>query len=234
VEVWFPIIGVIRDRPEQGSGENPEWIARTLGHANTDMLFREMAIVEPLSQCKHHRRGDKNSRNDPTGLDAFDRISDAIWKLLGRRPRKAANHNAGKPHGVGLQIAQKTTEQAQIGFAIVGGNTWKVYTATINLATQTTVASGPVPATAVTVQNTWTLLGVPAGDQTSGGAVVNYASSPIALSSNPFSDYTTTAFGGNSVARGAIYQLTVIFFNAAGANVSTSTATMTANIVGSE
>jgi len=140
----------------------------------------------------------------------------------------------GQSYAVGLQIAQKTTAQAEIGFEIVGGNAWKVYTATINLGTQTVVASGPIPATAVTVQNTWTLLGVPAGDLTSGGAVVNYASSPIALSSNPFSDYTTTAFGGNSVARGAIYQLTVTFFNAAGANVSTSTATMTANIVGSE
>ena len=140
----------------------------------------------------------------------------------------------GQSYAVGLQVAQKTTQQAQIGFAIVGGNTWEVFTAKINLGNQIVLASGPVPATAVTVQNTWTLVGVPADDQPSGGAVVNYASSPIALGSNPFSDYTTAAFGGNSVARGEIYQLTVTFFNAAGANVSTSTATMTANIVGSE
>ena len=140
----------------------------------------------------------------------------------------------GQSYGVGEQVAQKTTGQAEIGFAIAGGNTWKVFTANGNLVTQTVVATGAVPATAVTVQNTWTLLGIPSGDLTSGGAVTNYASSPTALSSNPFSDYTTTAYGGTSVARGAIYQLTVTFFNAAGTNVSSSTATLTANIVGSE
>jgi integrase len=51
--VWYPLLRYLeldKRRPYQtrhtaatlmlASGENPEWIARTLGHANTDMLFR--------------------------------------------------------------------------------------------------------------------------------------------------------------------------------------------------
>ena len=58
--VWHPLLrhlGLERRRPYQtrhtaatlmlGSGENPEWVARTLGHANTEMLFRVYSRYVP-------------------------------------------------------------------------------------------------------------------------------------------------------------------------------------------
>jgi YD repeat-containing protein len=139
----------------------------------------------------------------------------------------------GQYYQEGEQVSAGTGA-ARIGFAIAGGNTWEVFISNGTLSTSSIAVSGAVPTTAVSVQYTWTLEGVPSGDLDSGGAVINGASSPTALSSNPSSQYTTTAFGPKSVARGETYLLTVTFFNAAGANVSSSTATMTATVVGSE
>lgn len=58
--VWHPLLrhlGLARRRPYQtrhtaatlmlGSGENPEWVARMLGHANTEMLFRVYSRYVP-------------------------------------------------------------------------------------------------------------------------------------------------------------------------------------------
>lgn len=58
--VWYPLLrylGLDKRRPYQtrhtaatlmlAAGENPEWIARTLGHANTDMLFRVYSRYVP-------------------------------------------------------------------------------------------------------------------------------------------------------------------------------------------
>lgn len=58
--VWHPLLrhlGYARRRPYQtrhtaatlmlGSGENPEWVARMLGHANTEMLFRVYSRFVP-------------------------------------------------------------------------------------------------------------------------------------------------------------------------------------------
>ncbi len=58
--VWHPLLrhlGLTRRRPYQtrhtaatlmlGSGENPEWVARMLGHANTEMLFRVYSRYVP-------------------------------------------------------------------------------------------------------------------------------------------------------------------------------------------
>lgn len=58
--VWYPLlrhIGLSKRPPYQmrhtaatlmlGSGENPEWVARVLGHANTDMLFRVYSRFVP-------------------------------------------------------------------------------------------------------------------------------------------------------------------------------------------
>ncbi|MTI73909.1 MAG: site-specific integrase [Stenotrophomonas sp.] len=58
--VWHPLLrhlGLARRRPYQtrhtaatlmlGSGENPEWVARILGHANTEMLFRVYSRYVP-------------------------------------------------------------------------------------------------------------------------------------------------------------------------------------------
>jgi integrase len=58
--VWYPLLRYLeleKRRPYQtrhtaatlmlASGENPEWIARTLGHSNTDMLFRVYSRYVP-------------------------------------------------------------------------------------------------------------------------------------------------------------------------------------------
>lgn len=58
--VWYPLLRYLeleKRRPYQtrhtaatlmlASGENPEWIARTLGHTNTDMLFRVYSRYVP-------------------------------------------------------------------------------------------------------------------------------------------------------------------------------------------
>ncbi|MEJ5209548.1 site-specific integrase [Denitratimonas sp. CY0512] len=58
--IWHPLlrhVGLTRRRPYQtrhtaatlmlGSGENPEWVARMLGHANTEMLFRVYSRYVP-------------------------------------------------------------------------------------------------------------------------------------------------------------------------------------------
>jgi integrase len=58
--IWKPLLrylGLAQRRPYQtrhtaatlmlGSGENPEWVARTLGHVNTEMLFRVYSRYVP-------------------------------------------------------------------------------------------------------------------------------------------------------------------------------------------
>ena len=58
--VWHPLLrhlGLAARRPYQtrhtaatlmlASGENPEWVAKTLGHANTEMLFRVYSRYVP-------------------------------------------------------------------------------------------------------------------------------------------------------------------------------------------
>ena len=118
---------------------------------------------------------------------------------------------------------------ATIGF-LISGSTWQVYGAAPS--GNTVKASGSVPTTAVTVQYTWTNLGVPAGDTDSGGTVTNGAPSPTALSGNPSSHYTTNSYTKASSTHGRSYQLRVDFYNAAGANVSSSTCTLTAETQG--
>jgi len=122
---------------------------------------------------------------------------------------------------------------ASIGFELVSGTTWDVWGAKPN-ATHTVLISGAVPATAVTVQYVWTLIGPPAGDSASSGTLVNPAASPVAVTTNPSSNYVTSLYTATSNGNGEQYQLTVNFFNAAGANVSSSTCTLTAKVVGTD
>jgi YD repeat-containing protein len=164
---------------------------------------------------------------DVTGCSAWSGTSTTVVTIPVPIAINGQSYQEGEQVGSG-------TGAARIGFAIAGGNTWEVFIANGNFTNTSVVVSGAVPATAVSVQYTWTLEGVPSGDLDSGGALTNGASSPTAISSNPSSQYTTAAFGPKSVARGETYLLTVTFFNAAGANVSSSTATMTATVVGSE
>jgi len=140
----------------------------------------------------------------------------------------------GQSYSVSYVIPMQTSASVSIGFQISGGNTWKVFTTKPGVGNGgVAVASGAVPATASTVQLTWVQQGPPSGDATSGGSVSNPASSPVALGTNPVSQYTSGTYSYRIDVVGMQYQLRVDFFNAAGANVSSSTCTLTATMAGS-
>ncbi|MFA6231187.1 MAG: hypothetical protein WC617_13590 [Rhodanobacter sp.] len=122
---------------------------------------------------------------------------------------------------------------AEVGFEIVGGNNWGVFTA-MTSSGAVMAASGAVPSGATTVQYTWTEVGLASGATTAGGTVTNGASSPTALSSNPVSDYRVAVGRTNSNIVGLTYHVTVTFYNAAGINISSSTCTMTAEAASGE
>jgi YD repeat-containing protein len=122
---------------------------------------------------------------------------------------------------------------AEVGFEIVGSNSWGVFTA-MPSSGPVMAASGTVPSGATTVQYTWTEVGLASGATLAGGTVTNGASSPMALSSNPVSDYYVAVGKTNTNIVGLTYQVTVTFYNAAGINISSSTCTMTAEAVSGE
>jgi YD repeat-containing protein len=126
-----------------------------------------------------------------------------------------------------------TTGNMSIGFDIVNGNKWEVYY--IQPGTVHGVLdSGPTPPYAVTVQFTWTLVGTPGGYNSAGGSFTNGAPSPLNVSSNPNSWYTTNSFNNHSGSHARTYQVRVDFFDATGANISSSTFTLTANTEGAQ
>ncbi|WP_460877888.1 hypothetical protein, partial [Rhodanobacter koreensis] len=138
----------------------------------------------------------------------------------------------GQSYGASYGVPSGKTNATAIGFEISGG-TWYVFRITpVALATAVTMALGPLPTGAVTVRYTWTDAGVPSGDSDAIGSISNGAASPVAVSSNPTTQYTTGAFGAKSPIRAHSYHLQVDFFNAGGALVSTSTCTMTAGVAG--
>ncbi|BFI96576.1 MAG: hypothetical protein RSP_20860 [Rhodanobacter sp.] len=121
-----------------------------------------------------------------------------------------------------------------IGVDIVNGTTWEVFHTLPGVhQLHAKSATGSVPAAAVKVQFTWTYVGVPSGYADGQGGVSNGASSPTALSSNPTSQYTTAGETSTSTEIGRTYQVRIDFFNATGANISSSTCTLTAVLEGS-
>lgn len=116
-----------------------------------------------------------------------------------------------------------------IGFDIANGNTWEVFHTTLS-DSHAVMASGALPYGAVSVQYTWTDLGAPSGYTAAAGSItVNGASTPTAVSSNPATRYVTSAYRAGDHAHQ--YSLRVDFFNAAGANVSSSTCTLVGEVV---
>lgn len=63
--------------------------------------------------------------------------------------------------------------------------------------------------------------------------VSNGASFPTAVSSNPASQHVTKTMSGAAIEAGRTYSVKVDFFNATGANISSSTCTLTAELEGS-
>jgi len=116
---------------------------------------------------------------------------------------------------------------AEVGFEIVGSNSWGVFTAMTSSGAVMAV-TGAVPTGATKVQYTWTEVGLASGATLAGGTVTNGASSPTALSGNPMSEYSVAVGRTNTNIVGLTYHVTVTFYNAAGINISSSTCTMTA------
>lgn len=137
----------------------------------------------------------------------------------------------GQSYDNAYAIPLRTQGYSTIGFSVLNGNSWEVYGA--SPSGNVVKASGALPVGAVTVQYTWALIGAPAGDVDSAGTLTNSVTSPTAVSSNPSSHYTTATYGPTSGSHGRSYQVKVNFYNAAGANVSSSTCTLTAETEGS-
>jgi len=139
----------------------------------------------------------------------------------------------GKDYWHTLMITATTSSMA-IGFDIVGGNTWEIYYQQPG-TTHGVMVSGPTPPYAVTVQYTWTLVGVPSGYNDAGGSVThNDAASPVSVSSNPYSWYSTLSWNNRSGSHARTYRVRVDFFSATGANISSSTFTVTADTEGAQ
>lgn len=135
--------------------------------------------------------------------------------------------NGGNPPRPGGGMAA-----GHIGIRIASGTTWQVFNAGMKLKGGT-IASGTIPAAAVTVQFTWTFSGVPSDYGDAQGGVGNDASSPVAVSGNPSSQYVTNTMSGATIYVARTYSVRVDFFNATGANISSSTCTLTAELEGS-
>lgn len=139
----------------------------------------------------------------------------------------------GQSYLIYYAIPQGANSSVSIGFDIINSNTWEVFTTKPGVGYgHVLAASGAIPWGAVTVQYTWIDLGVPGGALNAGGTLTNTAASPVAVSSNPFSQYMTLAYGYKSEWRAHTYQLRVDFFNAAGSNISSSTCTLSAQLMG--
>jgi integrase len=98
--VWYPLLrylGLEARRPYQtrhtaatlmlGAGENPEWIAQTLGHSSTAMLFKVYSRFVPnltrqdgqaFSGLVHSRMGPATPAGQPPGKDFADAPSPTV------------------------------------------------------------------------------------------------------------------------------------------------------------
>jgi integrase len=112
--VWYPLLRYLeleKRRPYQtrhtaatlmlASGENPEWIARTLGHTNTDMLFRVYSRYVPnltrqdgrafagLINSRLVDQGRATAPMTPADLDTMspEQLRAALANLLNTGPR---------------------------------------------------------------------------------------------------------------------------------------------------
>jgi len=158
------------------------------------------------------------------------------WSVLGRVAESQPIAINGQTYTGSDIIPQGKSGSAIVGFQILTGNTWQVYTSFYNNGTGGHVfgrASGSVPSSAITVQTTWTFVGYPAGMGDAGGTWNSPATSPVSLSTNPVTTYTTATWPQTSPDRGRIYQLRIDFYNAIGVNISSSTATMIGETTGS-
>ena len=112
--IWYPLLrylGLEKRRPYQtrhttatlmlASGENPEWIARLMGHANTQMLFTVYSSYVPNLTRQDGLAftgllARKTAQAPPNGLtsDDIDTLGTAELRALLRRHMSAGTHHA--------------------------------------------------------------------------------------------------------------------------------------------
>jgi len=129
-------------------------------------------------------------------------------------------------------IPNQSSGYALIGFRIVTGNTWQVYSMP-NGAPATVLISGAIPAGAATVSYTWGAYTVGAGQSDAGGGTTNGAASRTAVGSNPDAHYQTGTNTATSGSRDRRYPFTIDFFNAAAGNISHTAITLVGDTEGS-
>lgn len=133
---------------------------------------------------------------------------------------------------VAIRTLVKGSGNEGIGIDIAGGNTWELFKTAVSNG-HVVVVSGGVPYGAATVQYTWTDAGVPSGDTDAAGSITNPASSPVAISSNPSTQYVTSTFT-NTGSHAHRYNLRVDFFDSAGSNISSSTCVLNAEVMSAQ
>lgn len=138
----------------------------------------------------------------------------------------------GNTYTAAYNIPNGGSGYALIGFRIVGGNTWQVYSS-LNGAAASVLASGAIPAGAATVRYTWGAYTVGVGQTDAGGATTNGAAARTAVSSNPDAHYQTDTVTSTSGSRARDYLFTVDFFNAAASSISHSVCHLIADTEGS-
>lgn len=138
----------------------------------------------------------------------------------------------GNAYTGSINIVSGQTGYARVGFRIVSGNTWQVYSQP-NGGTVSVLDSGTIPAGASTVKFTWGTYTVPGGYLDAGGAVTNPAASAVAVSGNPNTFYTTDVQAATSGSRERSYPFTVDFYNGTGSNISHSQCTLIGDTEGS-
>lgn len=115
-----------------------------------------------------------------------------------------------------------------ISFGLVNGTTFQV-TGASNSGTQV-LASGSIPAGAVTVKYTFGAYTVPGGASDAGGSTTNGASSATAVSSNPGASYNTASWGSSTGTHERSYPFAIDFFNSSGVNISHTDITLIAAV----
>lgn len=120
--VWYPLLRYLeleKRRPYQtrhtaatlmlASGENPEWIARTLGHSNTDMLFRVYSRYVPnltrqdgraFAGLINSRLADQEVTAAPVTSADLDKMSpEQLRNALARLLKVEPGHDKEPRHG---------------------------------------------------------------------------------------------------------------------------------------
>lgn len=129
-------------------------------------------------------------------------------------------------------IPNQGSGYALIGFRIVTGNTWQVYSIS-NGAPASILASGAIPAGSATVSYAWGQYTVGASQADAGGATTNGAAARTAVGNNPDAHYQTGTNIATSGSRDRRYPFTVDFFNASASAISHTTITLIGDTEGS-